>query len=270
MGLTRRLRRSYGATIAACGSVCRAANYVFAIFHLLARYWNLVNHCESSSYFQFPLPTSDPISWPAPCFQQTSPAHPRPYSIMSVPEQAQVSDPDGQTAPVGFKAKLPMIAMVAVGIAIGGGTGAAVIGPMVAKKMGKVAPAHADSAAALGDSAAAGGEHATADGAKSGGGEASVHLLENLVLNPAGSNGSRFLLLSVAIETGTANIAADMTTRDAELRDIILTSLGTKTVDQLTDISTREGIKVELQTAITGRFGKTAVKRLYFPQFVVQ
>jgi len=155
-----------------------------------------------------------------------------------------------------------MIAMIAVGIAIGGGTGAVLIGPMVAKKMGKVVTVHADSAAAP-----AGGDHAPAEGAPSGG---EAHLLENLVLNPAGSNGSRFLLLSVAIETGTPAIAADMTTRDAELRDIILTSLGTKNVDQLTDISTREGIKVELQTAITARFGKASVKRLYFPQFVVQ
>ena len=36
-----------------------------------------------------------------------------------------------------MKAKLPMIAMVAVGLAVGGGTGAVFIGPMVAKKMGK-------------------------------------------------------------------------------------------------------------------------------------
>ncbi|MEQ1690776.1 MAG: flagellar basal body-associated FliL family protein [Gemmatimonas sp.] len=185
---------------------------------------------------------------------------------MSAPEQAQIPEnADAPAAATGFKAKLPMIAMVAVGIAIGGGTGAAFIGPMVAKKMGKVSSPHADSAAA----AAPAGEHAPAEG-ESGGSAEAVHLLENLVLNPAGSNGSRFLLLSVAIETGTPAIAADMTTRDAELRDIILTSLGTKTVDQLTDISTREGIKVELQTAITGRFGKTSVKRLYFPQFVVQ
>ncbi len=166
-----------------------------------------------------------------------------------------------------------MMAMVAVGIAIGGGTGAVVVGPMVAKKMGKVAPLHADSASAHGEAAAdggGGGEHAAAGGEKGGGAEASVHLLENLVLNPAGTNGSRFLLLTVAIETGTPAVAAEMTTRDAELRDIILTSLGTKTVDQLTDISTREVIKGELQTAIGGRFGKSAVKRLYFPQFVVQ
>ena len=41
-----------------------------------------------------------------------------------------------------------------------------------------------------------------------------------------------------------------MTTRDAELRDIILTSLGSKTVEQLTDIANREGIKTEVQAAI--------------------
>ena len=193
---------------------------------------------------------------------------------MSAPPTAPVPENvEGQAAPTGFKAKLPMMAMVAVGIAIGGGTGAVVVGPMVAKKMGKVAPPHADSAATHGEAAAdggGGGEHGAAGADKGGGAEASVHLLENLVLNPAGTNGSRVLLLTVAIETGTPAVGAEMTTRDAELRDIILTSLGTKTVDQLTDISTREVIKGELQTAIGGRFGKSAVKRLYFPQFVVQ
>ena len=167
-----------------------------------------------------------------------------------------------------------MIAMVAVGLAIGGGTGAVVVGPMVAKKMGKVVPAHADSAAAHGEAAegepAAAGEHGEAPAEGAEGAAASVHLLENLVLNPAGSGGSRFLLLTVAIEAGTATVAAEMTTRDAELRDIILTSLGNKTVDQLTDIANREGIKTEVQTAITARFGKKSVTRLYFPQFVVQ
>jgi flagellar FliL protein len=61
-----------------------------------------------------------------------------------------------------------------------------------------------------------------------------------------------------------------MEVRDAELRDIILTSLGNKTVDELTDVSGRERIKTEISTAIDARFGKKAVSRIYFPQFVVQ
>lgn len=193
--------------------------------------------------------------------------------------------PDAAPAPTGMKAKLPMIAMVAVGLAVGGGTGAVFIGPMVAKKMGKSAPsksegkaakdehseeeAPADEEAAAADEEAAADEHAPAEGEEKAA-EASVHLLENLVLNPAGSGGSRFLLLTVAIEAGSAKVATDMTARDAELRDIILTSLGTKTVEQLTEIATRDSIKVEVQKAISARFGKKSVKRLYFPQFVVQ
>jgi flagellar FliL protein len=175
-------------------------------------------------------------------------------------------------APGGFKAKLPLIALVAVGLAIGGGTGAKLVGPMMAKKMGRGAAPAATEAAAP-EAADHGAEpEAPADGKGKEGanGAPSVHLLENLVLNPAGSGGSRFLLLSVAIETGGANTVTEFQARDAELRDIILTALGSKTVDQLTDISTREGIKTELLAAIGARFGKGVVKRLYFPQFVVQ
>ena len=177
--------------------------------------------------------------------------------------------------------------MVAVGLLVGGGTGAAFVGPMVAKKMGKSAPASAaaaDEHAADGDASA--DEHA-ADGegegdanaeesagkegeAKAEGEGATVHLLENLVLNPAASGGSRFLLLSVAIEVGNAKAGEDFKTRDAELRDIILTSLGVKTVDDLTEIARREEFKAELKAAINAKFGKKAVKSLYFPQFVVQ
>lgn len=166
--------------------------------------------------------------------------------------------------PSGMKAKLPMIAMIAVGLAVGGGTGAAFIGPMFSKTVPTA------DASAEGDHAAApdaAGEH----GAPPTPGSASVvHNVENLVLNPAGSSGSRFLLLSVSLEPGNDKIIADLSARDAELRDIILTSLGKKTVDELTDINVRETVKAELITAISERFGKGAIKRLYFPQFVVQ
>jgi flagellar FliL protein len=167
-----------------------------------------------------------------------------------------------------MKAKLPMIAMVAVGLAIGGGTGAMFVGPMFAKKF-EGAPDAAQAEAAHGEAAPAedgGHGEPAAAGAKS----EAVHVIDNLVLNPAGSGGSRFLLLSVALESGSPDVASQMTARDAELRDIILTNLGTKTVEQLTEISVRDSIKSELIKVISSRFGKGAVKRLYFPTFVVQ
>jgi flagellar FliL protein len=185
------------------------------------------------------------------------------------------------------KPKLPvLIGMVAVGLLVGGATGAVFVGPMVAKKMGKVTPVvvavdgeHGDAAAdgeggdhadASADEAAADGEHAAPKEGEAKAEGAAVHVLENLVLNPASSGGSRFLLLTVAIEVGTAKAGEDFKNRDAELRDIILTALGVKTVEELTEIARREQFKTELKTAINAKFGKKAVKSLYFPQFVVQ
>jgi flagellar FliL protein len=185
------------------------------------------------------------------------------------------------------KPKLPvLIGMVAVGLLVGGATGAVFVGPMVVKKMGKVTPVvvavdgeHGDAVAdgeggdhadASADEAAADGEHAAPKEGEAKAEGAAVHLLENLVLNPASSGGSRFLLLTVAIEVGTAKAGEDFKNRDAELRDIILTALGVKTVEELTEIARREQFKTELKTAINAKFGKKAVKSLYFPQFVVQ
>ena len=173
---------------------------------------------------------------------------------------------EGTAPPSGAKAKLPLIAALVVGLAVGAGSGAAVVGPMVAKKMGFVTPAPVAAAAK-------GGEHGEAAPTGEKGSEAAappVLLLENLVLNPASSGGSRYLLMSIAIESADAKAVAALTLRDAELKDLILTTLSKKTVDELSDVAGREHIKTELISAITERFGKAAVRQLYFPQFVIQ
>lgn len=183
-----------------------------------------------------------------------------------------VAAAEGAPAAAPSKAKLPiLIGLVAVGLAVGGGTGAMMLGPMVAKKMGKEMPAITASADSSGEHGED-GEGAEGEAGKEGeaGAAAEIHLIDNLVLNPANSGGSRFLLLSVAIEVGSSSAGEKFKSRDAELRDIILTSLGTKSVEQLVDMAAREQFKTEIQEAVDTRFGKKSVKRLYFPQFVVQ
>lgn len=191
-----------------------------------------------------------------------------------MPDEAAAPEPEGEAPPGGIKAKLPLILAVVVGLAVGGGSGAKLVGPLVAKKMGfsaSAAPKAGEHGAAEGDSTTkegeAGGEHGGKEGEGAG---PPVLVLDNLVLNPANSGGSRYLLLSVAIESTDAKSVAALTARDAELKDLLLTTLSGKTVEQLSDISGREAIKLELVAAVKERFGKTSVKQLYFPQFVIQ
>jgi len=158
-----------------------------------------------------------------------------------------------EPTPTGMKARLPLM-------------GAIIIGPVAAKALGFGVPAATDSVAAH----AEGEENAPDDSAATAGAAPSVHTLDNLVLNPAASGGTRFLLLTLAMECSDAAGVTLLQSRDAELRDVVLSTLGRKTVDELAEVSARESIKTELIDALNERFGKKTVVRLYFPQYVVQ
>ncbi len=97
-----------------------------------------------------------------------------------------------------------------------------------------------------------------------------VHLLENLVLNPAGTGGTRFLMVSVAIETRDAAVNDEMNERDAEVRDATLQLLAGKTVDELADVSRRPALRQELLVRLSRLFAPGAIRQIYFPQFVIQ
>ena len=64
-----------------------------------------------------------------------------------------------------------------------------------------------------------------------------VHSIENLVLNPAGSGGTRFLMVTATFELKDGSVEQQMKDHEAEVRDHILALLGKKTVEELTDIS---------------------------------
>ena len=153
------------------------------------------------------------------------------------------------------------------GLVIGALGGQFALGPMLAKKFAAPKTAEAATTSEKGD-----GEHEAAEGEhgekKAG---AAIHMMENLVLNPAGSNGTRFLMAAVAAELKDEKVKEDMTSRDAELRDAVLRLLGERTVDQLSDVNLREELKKLLTDSLNARLGaKSAIKRVYFPQFVIQ
>ena len=97
-----------------------------------------------------------------------------------------------------------------------------------------------------------------------------THSLENLVLNPAGSGGTRFLMVTAAFELKDAATEQFMKDHEAEIRDRILALLGKKTVDELTEPGEREAIKKEVLEAVTPIFQKGTVLKVFFPQFVIQ
>jgi flagellar FliL protein len=176
----------------------------------------------------------------------------------AAPETENAADSAPAAAPA-RKLALPLI--IAAGIVVGGSAGALVLGPRIARA--RIVPHDSTSAAPLLDSLKA-GEHGVSVA------EAPVHLIENLVLNPAGSGGSRFLLASVGLQTTSAAANDIVGKREVEARDVVLAVLGSKHVEDLAEIANRDRIKVELKAALDSLFGPGVVRKIYFPQFVIQ
>jgi flagellar FliL protein len=190
---------------------------------------------------------------------------------MSDHEEAP-AEGEGTVAPKGGPKPVVLIGALVGSLLLGGAGGFLAVGPMVAKKSGYVVAAHtaADSAAAEGEGGA--GEHGEKKEGKEGESASSLHLIDNLVLNPAGSGGSRFLMLAAAIEFNEAKDVEEIKTRDAEARDVVLRVLGARTVEDLSEMKNREAIKKELADSLGSLFGKKkkVIRRVYFPQFVIQ
>jgi flagellar FliL protein len=58
--------------------------------------------------------------------------------------------------------------------------------------------------------------------------------------------------------------------RDPELRDAVLRLLETKTIPQLSDVSRRDSLKVQIQETLSKELPKGTIRKVYLPQFVIQ
>ncbi|MEO8563620.1 MAG: flagellar basal body-associated FliL family protein [bacterium] len=158
---------------------------------------------------------------------------------------------------VASRSKLPLLLIVTAGLLVGGIVGVFVTGPIATAK---VRARSATAAAAPKD----------AHGKAAGGDQKVLRIVDNLVLNPAGSGGTRFLMVTATLELSDAAADEALKARDAEVRDALLGYFGRKTVAELTDMSGREQIKKDLIELLKPLVTKGAVTAVYFPQFVIQ
>ena len=172
---------------------------------------------------------------------------------------------EAAAAPAGAVPPAPrkglVIGLVVAGIALGGATGTFVVAP---KLVPPVSPAALDSA----------GEHgAEAEGEGLKGGENAAPklvTLENIIVNLAGSQGSRFLMTSIAIATEDEKLESALRGRQVELRDKITTVLEVMTMPQLTAPGARDTVKARIQSMVVSMLGGRPKLKVFVPQFVIQ
>lgn len=181
--------------------------------------------------------------------------------LPSMSEQADAAAPPEADASPSPRSGTPLIlALALAGLLLGGAGGFFLFAPG-----GGAAPAAQGAAGAEGDEEAGGHGAPDAEGK-----DGVIVPLENIVVNPAATNGTRFLLVSAAFQLRDAATEAAFHTHELEIRDRVVAFLGSKTIPELTNPALRDTLKAEIVARVAPLFPAQAVQRVHFPQFVIQ
>jgi len=126
-----------------------------------------------------------------------------------------------------------------------------------------------DSHASSEDSHASKGSHES--GEKSSGVEAGdIFMMDNIIVNPAGTGGTRFLSASIGFELESARAGDIMSAREAVVRDALITILSSQSIPELTDFKQRERLRKLIKLRVAKLLKTEDIGAVYFTEFVLQ
>jgi len=106
---------------------------------------------------------------------------------------------------------------------------------------------------------------------KEGGSEGGlVYTIKDLVINPAGTAGSRFLSVSFGFDLADAGVQSQLEQREALVRDALITIMSSKTVAQLTDAREKEITRLQIKKRLSDLLRTSEIRAVYFTDFVLQ
>ena len=111
-----------------------------------------------------------------------------------------------------------------------------------------------------------------------------IYLLEDIIVNPAGTRGSRYLSVSVGVEMnapasqegaagghgGGEAALSPLDSKKPQLRDALIGILSAKTIVQLTTVEEKELIRQEILATFREILNPEPVHQIYFVDFVLQ
>ncbi len=97
-----------------------------------------------------------------------------------------------------------------------------------------------------------------------------IYTIEDIVVNPAETDGKRLLLLSLGITVKSEEDKAEMQAKDILIKDAIISTISSKNLFQLNSSGYKDSLKVELTGRIKKIFPKVHLHQVYFSKYILQ
>jgi flagellar FliL protein len=161
---------------------------------------------------------------------------------------------------------LPLAVALVVMPVLAYGITSFVLVPKLQKALNAAGPAQPEEKGETKSAEPASGGH----GAPASPGQKQNVTINKLLVNVAGTMGSRYLLTSMVLVGDASEFQAKVTENEAQLRDMANGVLSTKTIADLEKPGARNLLRGELLAGFNSILSKTAVREIYFTEFAIQ
>jgi len=101
-------------------------------------------------------------------------------------------------------------------------------------------------------------------------GQGEIFMVEGLLVNPTGTSGMRYLSASLALEVAEHEVIERLEEKKLQIRDLLITILSSRTVDELTTVSERERMRKEIAGRLNQLLAPDKIRAVYFVDYVLQ
>ncbi len=97
-----------------------------------------------------------------------------------------------------------------------------------------------------------------------------VYKMDELIVNPAGSQGQRFLVVEISMELTDSGHIEIVDKHIQRIKHAMNEALSARTVDELVQFQERERLRLELKNIVNREIGTHSVRNLYYTKYVMQ
>jgi flagellar protein FliL len=97
-----------------------------------------------------------------------------------------------------------------------------------------------------------------------------IVVIKDVIVNPAGTNGSRLLVTSIGLEVPTAEAKTELEGKEVQTRDVLVTILTGKRLEELAAPEQREALREEIGQRVNKLMRNAKLKNVYISKFIIQ
>ncbi len=97
-----------------------------------------------------------------------------------------------------------------------------------------------------------------------------IHSVDDIIVNPAGTNGEQLLLTSIAFDLANQEGIKELKDKEIIVKDMIISVLSSKNITQLSNTAYKDTLRTEISKKLQVNMPQVKVNKVYFSKYIIQ